>query len=254
MIGIFDSGLGGLAIWQGIIKRLPQYDYFYLADTANLPYGEKRQSEIYHLTQKAVSFLFQQGCQLVILACNTASAKALRKIQREWLPNYFPERRVLGVIRPTVETINEIIDQRQRAKFKVGLLATQATVDSGAYICELKKINQSIEIIQQPAPKLVPLIEKWWRNKNKNYLSEISSVLQKYLTPLISSKIDVLVLGCTHYSLIYPQIYSLLPKEIKIISQDKIVANKLVDYLQRHPEIDKKLTKNHQRKSLKTKV
>ncbi len=253
MIGIFDSGLGGLAIWRGIVKKLPQYDYFYLADTANLPYGKKRQSEIYYLTQKTVSFLFQQGCSLVILACNTASAKALRKIQREWLPNHFPERRVLGVIRPTVETVDEIVNQCQRAKFKVGLLATQATVDSGAYIRELKKINQSIEIIQQPAPRLVPLIEKWWGNKDNNYLAEINSALEEYLKSLILSEIDILILGCTHYSLIYPQINSLLPKEIKIISQDKIVADKLADYLRRHPEIDKKLAKNRQRKFLKTK-
>lgn len=247
MIGVFDSGLGGLVVLKSFLEKLPNYNYLYLADTANLPYGEKRQSEIYSLTQKAVSFLFQQGCQLVILACNTISAEALRKIQQEWLPKHYPTRRVLGVIRPTVEVVGELTN---REKLKVGVLATSATVNSRAYVRELKKINPLVKISQQPAPQLVPLIEKYW-GKELNFSSKLDYYLKQYLSKF-PDDLDFLILGCTHYSLIYPQICQLVSPKTKIITQNKIIAEKLSDYLQRHSEIDSQLEKNGQLSFLAT--
>ena len=244
MIGIFDSGLGGLVVLKSFLEKLPDYNYLYLADISNLPYGEKKQPEIYSFTRKAVSFLFNQGCQLVILACNTASSEALRKIQQEWLPKYYPQKRVLGVIRPTVEVANETINTLTNPK--VGILATQATVSSEAFVRELKKMNSSVEVFQQAVPGLVPLVEQSWLKEFGDYSKKLNSVLKKNLRNLILAKPDVLVLGCTHYSLIYEQIRRLVPLEIRIISQEKIIADKLLDYLYRHPEIEKTLKKNSQ--------
>lgn len=232
-IGVFDSGLGGLVVTHGLIQALPQYDYMYLGDTARVPYGGRSQEVIYEFTKQAVEYLFKQDCQLVILACNTASAEALRKIQQDYVPNNYPDRKVLGVLIPAAE---EVAYQTQNKK--VGILATQATVSSGAYISEIHKIDPEIEIFQQASPLLVPLIEN-------NALKYAGPILDDYLAPLLDAHIDTLVLGCTHYPLLKQQIQEKVDDEIKIISQSDIMPKKLEDYLERHPEIANLLTKNN---------
>ena len=230
-IGIFDSGLGGLIILKEIIKKLPQYDYIYLGDSARVPYGNRSQETIYKFTQQAVDFLFKQDCQLIIIACNTASAEALRKIQQEWLPQNYPERRVLGVIRPVVEKAAKVSLKR------VGVIGTKATINSQAYIKELGNLNSQLEVIQQATPLLVPLVEEGWEN------SDITKkVLRKYLRPLKLAKIDTLILGCTHYPILFKQIQGIMGKT-KVLHSGEIEADSLADYLHRHPEIESKLDK-----------
>jgi len=242
MLGVFDSGFGGLTIFKELVKELPQYDYIYLGDSARAPYGNRSQELIFKFTKQAVDYLFKQGCQLIILACNTASAEALRKIQQEWLPvNYSPrkipkesmrgpERRVLGVIRPTAE-------EASNGK-RVGVIGTEATISSQAYINELKKINPDIKIFQQACPLLVPIIEAGEHNWEGTDL-----ILKKYLSPLLKSKIDTLILGCTHYPIIKDKIKKNIGRNIKMISQEEIIGPKLSDYLKRHPEIESKIGK-----------
>ncbi len=240
-IGVFDSGLGGLNILRELLKKLPQYDYVYLGDTKNLPYGEKTQEQIFKFTKKAVNYLFkEQDCALVLVMCNTASAKALRKLQREWLPKNFPDRRILGPIIPTVEYC-------KNAK-RVGVLATKATVDSKVYIKELKKLNPEIKVFQKSAPKLVPLIEA-------GKIRESESSLDVYLKPLLAKNIDSLILsGSTHYSVLKGYAKKKYGKEIQIYSQDEIIPNSLEKYLKNHPEISVKLSKNSERQFLVTKT
>ena len=230
MIGIFDSGYGGLTILNHIRQHLPQYDYLYLGDNARAPYGTRSFDVIYEYTLQAVNYLHQQGCNLIILACNTASAKALRTIQQR---NINPdELRVLGVIRPTVE----VVPQRTRTKH-IGVLATPGTVASESYVIELLKQDPTLTITQQACPMWVPLIESGEHlGDGANYFVE------KYLTDLLSrdSLIDTLILGCTHYPLLQSKIDTFIAStnhRISIISQGEIVANSLVDYLQRHPKI-----------------
>lgn len=235
-IGVFDSGLGGLAILKDIFKVLPQYDYIYLGDNARVPYGGKSAKLIYKYTKKAVEFLFKKGCALVILACNTATATSLRKIQRDYLPKYYPDRRVLGVIRPTVEVAIESGAKR------VGVMGTQATIISKKFVAELMKFDDSIKVYQSACPLLVPIIEEGeihWEGLRMN--------LKKYLTPLVRNKVDLLILGCTHYGLIDKEIKKLVGNKIKLISEGKVVAAKLKNYLQRHLEIESKLRKNKKR-------
>lgn len=231
-IGLFDSGLGGLIVTHSLVKALPEYDYVYLGDTARVPYGNRSQDVIYEFTKSGVEYLFQQGCQLVILACNTASAEALRKIQREYLPQYYPDRRVLGVLIPAVE---EAVAQTKTGR--VGVIATQGTVDSGAYIREIHRLNQEIEIFQQAAPLLVPLVEN-------NALRYAGPILDDYMATLVAEGIDTLILGCTHYPLFKAQLRAKLGDEIHVISQDELIAKKIAAYLQRHTEVDQKLTRN----------
>lgn len=237
MIGIFDSGYGGLTILNHIRQHLPQYDYLYLGDNARAPYGTRSFDVIYEYTLQAVNFLHQQGCNLIILACNTASAKALRSIQQR---NINPdELRVLGVIRPTVE----VIPQRTRTKH-IGVLATPGTVASESYVIELLKQDPTLIVTQQACPMWVPLIE------SGEHLSDGADYfVEKYLTELLTRDplIDTIILGCTHYPLLQPKIEAFLEKyehtkflnqnsKFKIISQGEIVALSFADYLRRHPE------------------
>lgn len=233
-IGVFDSGLGGLLIFKEIIKKLPQYDYIYLGDNARVPYGNRSNETIYRFTLEAIDFLFKKNCQFIVLACNTASSVALRKIQQEYLPKKYPDRRVLGVIVPTIETLN-LRNSRQ----KIGIIGTKATISSNAYKKEIKKINRKVKIIQKPTPLLVPFIEEG--NLNSKALE---LVLKDYLKIFIKNKVNKLVLACTHYGAIEKNIKKILGKNIKVLSQGKIVAEKLKEYLKNHLEIEKKLSKN----------
>ncbi len=230
---MFDSGLGGLAVTQAIIRRLPEYDYLYLGDTKRVPYGNRSQETIHEFVSEALTYLFAQDCQIVILACNTASAEALRRSQQEYLPAYYPDRRVLGVLIPTVEAAFE-----SGSVERIGLLATTSTVQSGAYSREASRLNQTATVFAQPAPLLVPLIE----NAGQKYLGPI---LDDYLAPLIDAGVDRLILGCTHYSLVKVEIRRRV--SVPVLSQDEIVPEKLANYLVRHPEIEGKLGKGARR-------
>ena len=232
-IGIFDSGLGGLIILKEIIKKLPEYDYIYLGDNARTPYGNRSQEVIYNFTEQAVDFLFKQDCQLIIIACNTASAEALPKIQQNWLPQNFADRRVLGVIRPVVEEAAKI------AKNKIGVIGTKGTVNSRAYEIEIGKINKKFEVLQQACPLLVPLVEEGWQKTDVT-----KKVLRTYLKPLKLSKADTLNLGCTHYPILFKEIQGIMGKRTKVLHSGEIVAESLADYLSRHSEIETKLDKN----------
>lgn len=243
-IGIFDSGLGGLEILKHIIKELPQYDYLYLGDSARTPYGSRSQELIYQFTKQAVDFLFKQGCPLVILACNTASSEALRRLQQEYLPCSYPNNRILGVIIPAAEAITETsLNKSQR----IGIIATQGAVSSQAFPREIIKINPKAKIFQQACPLLVPIIEA---GEHKSNVAE--QILIKYLKPLLAKKIDTLILGCTHYGLIERQIKKIVGPTIKIITEGSAVGQKLLLYLQRHPEINSSITKNQDIKFLTT--
>ncbi len=226
-IGIFDSGFGGLTLLKEMVKELPFHNYLYFADTARAPYGSRSQDVIYHFTEQAVDFLLSRNCQLIILACNTASSEALRRIQKEFLPNFSPEKRVLGVIVPAAEAAVAV-----SRKGRIGVMATEATVASGAFERELKKLSPGIKVFQSAAPLLVPLVEEGEHN------SEIAEIaLQRYLSYLIKQDIDTLVLGCTHYSLLEDKIKQIVGPQVQVISEGKIVAQRLKDYLIRHPEI-----------------
>lgn len=232
-IGVFDSGFGGIQILKHIVKELPEYDYIYLGDTARVPYGSRSQEVVLDFTTQAVDFLFKKGCQLVIFACNTASSKALRKIQREYLPKKYPEKKVLGVVIPAVEEAVE------KSKGCVGVIATSGSVASGVFVCELKKINKKIKVYQQACPLLVPLVES---GEEKSQITDLA--IKKYLKPLLGKKIDTLILGCTHYGILENKIRKIVGKDVKIISEGKIVAKKLREYLSKHSEIEKTLGQN----------
>lgn len=229
-IGIFDSGYGGLTVFREIARRLPQYSYIYLGDNARNPYGPRSFETVYEYTWECVQHLFDMGCKLVILACNTASAKALRTIQQTHI-NTSPElRRVLGVIRPTAETIGHITQTGH-----VGILATKGTVLSQSYTIEINHFWPELQTFQQACPMWVPLVE------NNEHLSHGADFfVRKYLDELLqqSPDMDTIVLGCTHYPLLAPKISQYLPPHIRIVTQGNIVADSLADYLQRHPEID----------------
>jgi len=232
-IGIFDSGLGGLAITQAIVRRLPQYDYLYLGDTKRVPYGNRSQATIHEFLSEALSYLFANDCQLIILACNTASAEALRKSQQEYLPVHYPDRRVLGVLIPAAEAALD-----GEAIGRVGVIATASTIESGSYDRELSRIRPDIEVVSKPAPLLVPLVEN-------DGLKYVEPVLEDYLADLRAADIDSLILGCTHYCLLKDQIRRLI--DVPVVSQDEVVPEKLADYLDRHPEIESKLSRGRSR-------
>ncbi len=229
-IGVFDSGYGGLTILSEMRRALPQYDYIYLGDNARAPYGTRSFEIVYRFTLEAVHYLFDQGCRLVILACNTASAKALRTIQQNDLPHIDPSRRVLGVIRPTVEAIGATTRNGH-----IGLLATPGTVHSGSYAAEIAKLYPQYALYGQACPMWVPLIEN---NEADNEGTDF--FVRKYTAALLGqcTDIDTVILGCTHYPLLYDKIKSCLPAHIRLISQGELVAASLCDYLQRHPEIE----------------
>ncbi len=235
-IGIFDSGYGGLTILEKIRAELPEYDYIYLGDNARTPYGTRSFDVVYKYTLECVTKLFEMGCHLVILACNTASAKALRTIQQQDLPLLDPERRVLGVIRPTVEAIGS------KTKTKhIGLLATTGTVQSDSYPLEINKLYKDIIITSEACPLWVPIIEN-----NEHNSDGADYFVRKNLENLLKSdpEIDTLMLGCTHYPLMLDKIKKYTPSGITIISQGELVAASLSAYLKRHPEMDAKCTKN----------
>lgn len=228
-IGVFDSGLGGLFIANAVRKRLPAYDYLYLGDTLHLPYGRRSDAAIYDLCESAMRYLFAEGCALVIMACNTASAAALRKLQQGFLANEFPERRILGVVVPTLEVAIA------HGAGRVGLLATQRTVHSDVYGQELKKINPKVELVSVAAPLLVPLIE----DGGEKYMD---AVLGDYLAPMRDAHVESVILGCTHYVAVKNSIARLLGGGAQIIAQDDIIPDKLADYLARHPEMEERLS------------
>ena len=245
MLGFFDSGFGGLTILKEVVKILPKYSYIYLGDNARMPYGSRSQEEIYKFTVEGVEELFKRGAKLVILACNTSSSSALKIIQREFLPKNYPDKRVLGVIIPTAEEIGKFTSSRE-----VGILATEATVNSLAYLREINKFYPEIKVYQQACPLLVPIIEAG-EIKQKN----LNLAIEQYLNQLFqkSRKIDTIILGCTHYAIIENKIKSYLSKSVKILSQGKIVADKLKNYLERHSEIENKLSKTGEKIFLTTK-
>lgn len=235
-IGIFDSGYGGLTIMRDIVKLLPEYDYIYLGDNARAPYGNRSFELVYQFTLQAVEYLFSRGCQLVILACNTASAKALRTIQQCDLPRIDANRRVLGIIRPTVEYLSTVSTGGH-----IGVLATAGTIASKSYELETAKINPKFHVYGQACPLWVPLVE------NREYDSPGADYfVDKYISQLLSknSDIDSVILACTHYPLLYDKISKRMPKHIRIVQQGEIVAKSLQDYLCRHPEMKSRLSKN----------
>lgn len=237
-IGIFDSGYGGLTVLKEITATLPQYDYIYLGDNARAPYGSRSFETIYQYTLQCVEWFFQQGCPLVILACNTASAKALRSIQQIDLPKMDSTKRVLGVIRPTSEIIGAFTQTNH-----VGILGTTGTIQSNSYQLEIEKFFPGIEIFQQACPMWVPLVEN---NEYQNAGTDF--FVQKYCAELLaqSPNIDTLLLACTHYPLLIDKIKANIPTGIKLVSQGKIVADSLADYLLRHPLLEDHCTKNGQ--------
>lgn len=239
-IGVFDSGYGGLTVLSEFQRVLPQYDYLYLGDNARAPYGSHSFELIYKYTKQGVRYLFEQGCPLVILACNTASARALRQIQMCDLPNSSdPNRRVLGVIRPTVEYLGE---QSKGGNMEVGLVATEATVASNSYQLEVEKYAPNIRLIQKATPLWAALVERGEIDDNVgvNYFVQRDLDELRERTP----NMQALVLACTHYPMLLPRIQQALPQHIEVIAQGAIVAHSLKDYLKRHPEMDSRLSKN----------
>jgi glutamate racemase len=234
-IGIFDSGYGGLTVFRSIADQLPHYDYIYLGDNARAPYGNRSFHTIHQYTWECVQLLFEMGCPLVILACNTSSAKALRTIQQQDLKNEDPHKRVLGVIRPTAEVIGNYTKSKH-----IGVLGTKGTVQSGSYLIEINNFSPDVKVHQQACPLWVPLIENGESDEpGADYF------VKKYLDQVLaqSDQIDTILLACTHYPLLQGKIEAYLPANIKVIPQGDIVAKSLVNYLDRHPEMEQKLTR-----------
>lgn len=243
-IGVFDSGYGGLTVFKSIAALMPQYDFVYLGDNARAPYGNRSFDTVHQYTLQCVEWFFEKGCPLVIIACNTASAKALRSIQQLDLPRLAPEKRVLGVIRPTAEVIGSYT--RTNA---VGVLGTRGTVLSRSYDIEIGKLFPEVRVYSHACPMWVPLVENGeYNTRGADYF------IQKYLDELLTEApdIDTILLACTHYPLLLEKIEKYLPPNITIVSQGNIVANSLIDYLDRHKEIDTKLTKNAEMKFFTT--
>jgi glutamate racemase len=234
-IGVFDSGFGGLTVLQKIRALLPKYDYLFLGDNARAPYGTRSFDVVYRYTLQGVMALFERGCSLVILACNTASAKALRTIQQNDLPLLDKHRRVLGVIRPTAEVVGRLTNSRH-----IGLLATPGTVSSKSYELEVKKLFPDISVTGLACPMWVPLVENFeYDGEGADYFvkSKVTEILQK------DSQIDLLILGCTHFPFLLPKIRKYTPENVQIISQGEYVAASLQDYLHRHPEMNRRCSK-----------
>lgn len=234
-IGVFDSGYGGLTVLKEIVNKLPQYDYLYLGDNARAPYGNRSFETVYQYTLECVQWFFEQGCSLVILACNTASAKALRTIQQNDLPKMDAGKRVLGVIRPTTEVIGTYSETGS-----VGILATNGTVSSGSYPIEIQKFYPELKVYQEACPMWVPLVEN-----NEHQGNGADFFIKKNLHNIFAKgeTIDVLLLACTHYPLLKEKIQEYLPVGVKLLSQGEIVAESLADYLLRHPEIEQQCSK-----------
>lgn len=233
-IGVFDSGLGGLTVLKELVRRLPNQDFIYLGDNARAPYGPRDFETVYQYTLQAVQWLFDQGCPLVILACNTASAKALRTIQQKNLPLIDPSKRVLGVIRPTTEVIGDYTETNH-----IGILGTQGTIDSGSYVIEIQKSFPDVTVYQQACPAWVELVESG-EHLTPNAVEPVKACLDALLQQC--EGIDTILLGCTHYPLLMPVIQELVHPGVQIIAQGEIVAESLVSYLQRHPEMAGRLS------------
>ncbi len=229
-LGIFDSGLGGLLITKAIREKMPDIDMVYFGDTLHLPYGNRSDDAIYEYTRQSMDYLFQQDCKLIIVACNTASAAALRRLQQTWLKKTWPGRNIIGVVVPTLETAIE------RGYKKLGVIGTNYMMRSDVYKEELQKIDPNVKIIQKATPLLVPLIEndgmKW-----------AESVLEDYISPMVKDGIECLILGCTHYPFLRQQIAKIAPG-VDLISQDDIIPEKLQSYLERHPEYNNQIGRN----------
>jgi glutamate racemase len=237
-IGVFDSGYGGLTILAEIRERLPQYDFLYLGDNARAPYGPRSFDVVYEFTLEAVKYLFDHGCELVILACNTASAKALRSIQQKDLPTLAPDKRVLGVIRPSAEMVDEITVSRH-----VGILATEGTVKSLSYELEIRNFSPDTTVVQHACPMWVPLIENNRHESDAGRLfirEDVDQLLAK------DPQIDTIILGCTHYPILKSYLETIVPPQVQIVAQGPIIADKLADYLLRHPELEQRCSKNGQ--------
>ena len=233
MIGLFDSGFGGLHVLRGIIKRLPEYDYLYLGDSARTPYGPRSAEEVYAYTKQGVEFLFDHGAELVVLACNTASSEALRKIQQ----GYQKEgntKKVLGTLIPFAEAAAT----RTRSR-RVGVMATEGTVRSGSFPREITKVDGTIQVFQQSCPLLVPLVEAGEQDSQ-----QADELIRTYVGPLLEKNIDTLVLGCTHYGILEEKIRGVVGKNIHIISDRDVMPESLASYLQRHPELEQRIGKN----------
>lgn len=237
-IGVFDSGYGGLTILDAIRRQLPQYDYLYLGDNARAPYGPRSFGVVYEFTRQAVAQLFHMGCHLVVLACNTASAKALRTIQQRDLPQWDPQRRVLGIIRPTAEAIGSITSTRH-----IAIMATEGTVRSQSYEMEIAKLHPDISVTGVACPFWVPLVEY-----NEATSPGADYFVQKYIGQMMEADplIDAAILGCTHYPLLMPKIMNYMPQQVQVIAQGGYVARSLADYLRRHPEMEQRCSKGGQ--------
>jgi glutamate racemase len=247
MIGVFDSGFGGLTVLSALLRRLPEYDYLYLGDSARAPYGPRSLEVVYSFTREAVEFLFDAGCPLVLLACNTASAQALRTLQQRHLPAYRPDRRILGVVRPSAEALAGLppgaipgVTAPALTTGTVAVLGTKGTVASGSYALELAKLAPGLRLIQQACPLWVPLVEA----------GELSGpgtefFLHQKLDPLFTAPDPPtrVLLGCTHYPLLLPAIRTMVPPSVEIIAQGGLVADRLADWLQRHPEMERRLSR-----------
>jgi glutamate racemase len=243
MIGVFDSGFGGLTILKEFMDLLPQYDYTYLGDNARAPYGNRSHEAVKKFTEEGVKYLMEQGCSLVIIACNTASSNVLRELQQEMLvgPDV-RDKKILGVIRPMVEYA-----VKATKNGNIGVVGTRSTINAKSYETEIKKLNPATRVISRACPLLVPLIEEGWHEK-----PEARMILRKYLRDLKNANIDTLILGCTHYPFMYKNFCGIMGKNVGVPHPGKIVAGSLKDYLSRHPEIEKGLTKNGTRSYLTT--
>lgn len=235
-IGVFDSGYGGLTILKSLQAGLPNYDFIYLGDNQRAPYGTRTFQEVYEFTLEAVIKLFEMGCPLIILACNTASAKALRTIQQNYLPSHFPNRRVLGVIRPSAEVVGQLSKTQH-----IGLLATEGTVKSNSYELELNKFSPHITLHQQACPTWVNIIESN-QHRSESGKNQIKHDLEELLHS--ANNIDTIILACTHYPIIFDYLRAITPQHINIVSQGNLVTESLIDYLARHPKMESRLTKN----------
>lgn len=232
-IGIFDSGFGGIDILRGIVHELPKYDYVYLGDTARTPYGTRSPDVVYSFVTQAVDFLFSKQCELIIFACNTASSDALRRIQQEYIPKLHRNKKVLGVLIPAAETTIE-----NSKTGRIGVIATEGTVNSGAFPRELKKLNPSCSIFQQACPLFVPIVEE-----GEEHSPATKLIIKRYLNSIRKKKIDTLILGCTHYGILEKSIRNAIGPGVHIVSEARIVPKKLAHYLKRHPEIERVLSR-----------
>lgn len=243
MIGVFDSGYGGLTVLKPLLEKLPDYDYIYLGDNARTPYGTRSEKTVKAYSEQAIEFLFKEGAVLILTACNTVTALALRHLQQKYLRGKkVKDKKILGVIRPLVEkAAYETITKR------ISVVGTRGTIRSGSYKAELKNLDPEIKVFSKECPLLVPLIEEHWHKK-----PESKKILKKYLKNLKTSNTDVMILGCTHYPLMYRQFKEIMGKRTKVLDSGEIVAESLIDYLKRHPEIEKSITRNKKRKYLTT--